>query len=355
VAGRLFDDSNWMTKSDLSLLTRAKIVFKRDENLSWPEVAKACDCSIHQARYWYSHRDDISDHPHTGRPKSISPETQSQITEQFHDFPHSTLREAAKKYPASPESVRSIVLKAGFKWLDPIEAVPLSSAQRQYRVEFATNMQKYPLRNPIVFSDESMIVANPDTQKIWRIPGEIRDDYIAEIKAHPYQRMVWAAIGLGFKSDLILITGHVNSQYYVKMLLDHNVFDNLSNFYGPGNYFFQEDNASSHISQYTSKWFSIMHIPRLPFKWPAKSPDLSPIEHVWDLLKRTTKLDNIKSEEDLDSAILKSWGKITIDQINQFVTSFPYRLQTCVNLEGKSLNGHWREVGKLHHPSVESK
>jgi len=44
------------------------------------------------------------------------------------------------------------------------------------------------------------------------------------------------------------------------------------------NYVFQQDNSSIHIAKLTKDWFSANNIDIM--MWPAKSPDLNPIENL---------------------------------------------------------------------------
>ena len=96
-----------------------------------------------------------------------------------------------------------------------------------------------------------MVVANPRDRKIWRIPGEYRETYLIDHYSSPYRRMVWAGIGLNFKSPLILINGTVNSVNYVKFLLDAGIFQILFEHYDSGRYLLQHDNAAARVSNYT--------------------------------------------------------------------------------------------------------
>ncbi|GFV86078.1 DDE_3 domain-containing protein [Trichonephila clavipes] len=73
--------------------------------------------------------------------------------------------------------------------------------------------------------------------------------------------------------------GTLTGQRYVDDILRHRVGPFLNGLPGA---IFQQDNARLHTPRNAQGFLG--HFQILP--WPARSPDLSPVEPVWDQLKR---------------------------------------------------------------------
>ncbi|GFW74060.1 uncharacterized protein TNCV_545841 [Trichonephila clavipes] len=76
----------------------------------------------------------------------------------------------------------------------------------------------------------------------------------------------------------------------------------------------------------------LRHFQTLP--WPARSPDLSPVEHVWDQLKR--QMLPCPSVHDLELAVQDLWAHLPQDNIRCLINSMPDRVVACIAAGGAS-------------------
>ncbi|GFV34540.1 uncharacterized protein TNCV_1448461 [Trichonephila clavipes] len=65
---------------------------------------------------------------------------------------------------------------------------------------------------------------------------------------------------------------------------------------------------------------------------PVRSPDLSPIEHVWDQLKR--QMPSCHSVHDLELDVQDLWAHLPLDNIRCLINSMPDRVAACIAAGG---------------------
>ncbi|GFV33731.1 transposable element Tcb2 transposase [Trichonephila clavipes] len=90
---------------------------------------------------------------------------------------------------------------------------------------------------------------------------------------------------------------------------------------------FQQDNARPPTARVAQDFLS--HFQTLP--WPARSADLSPVEHVWDQLKR--QVPSCHSVHDLELAVQDLWAHLPQDNIRCLINSMPDRGRHVLQLE----------------------
>ncbi|CAF1115806.1 unnamed protein product [Rotaria magnacalcarata] len=94
---------------------------------------------------------------------------------------------------------------------------------------------------------------------------------------------------------------------------------------------FQHDNNPKHTSRIVKNWLDKHRVKRLI--WPPFSPDMNPIEHLWDELERRMKEHQPKNQKELRETLQAEWQNIGPDVTNKLVESVPNRLYECSRMK----------------------
>ena len=68
-------------------------------------------------------------------------------------------------------------------------------------------------------------------------------------------------------------------------------------------------------------------------EWPARSPDMNPIEHLWDLLERRVR-GRPQTVADLHQALIHEWRNIPQTDISNLINSMRRRCKELLREHG---------------------
>ena len=71
-------------------------------------------------------------------------------------------------------------------------------------------------------------------------------------------------------------------------------------------------------------------------EWPARSPDLNPLEHAWDMLQTAVSSRPVQpaSVQELRQALLEEWDQIPQYKIRRLISSMRRRCQAVIEAWG---------------------
>ena len=146
--------------------------------------------------------------------------------------------------------------------------------------------------------------------------------------------MVWGGIMGRRKTNLIVVQGNLNAQGYINQILQPEAVPFFQR-HGPA--ILMHDNARPHVARVCRQFLNRNNVNLLP--WPAVSPDMNQIEHIWDYLGRKVRArGNIHNLRDLENALIQEWKNIPNIIIRHYTRSMQGPLAACINSRG----GHTR-------------
>ena len=152
--------------------------------------------------------------------------------------------------------------------------------------------------------------------------------------------MVWSCMSWHGPGYIAKIDETLDSQLYIEILKEDLQMSVEEWGMARDEFIFQHDNDPKHTAKVTKAYLDSVDMTeqdgRLLY-WPAQSPDLNPIEHMWAYLKiQLGKYPTPpKSCKELWERISVEWYKIPVEFCRQLIRSMPRRLQAVHRAKGK--------------------
>ena len=103
-----------------------------------------------------------------------------------------------------------------------------------------------------------------------------------------------------------VLEGRINTKKYLGVL-DECLWPTVQRYFAGGGYIFQEDNAPTHKANLAKRYFQEKNT--VLILWPIYSPDLSPVDNCWSLVKMRLQkeIHYMKSNPDLALRVTTIW------------------------------------------------
>ncbi len=237
-------------------------------------------------------------------------------------------------------TVRSRLRSAQLKARRPHKGTILTMEHRRARLRWARHHFRFTRRQwgSVLFTDESRIqLSRADgRRRVWRR----RNEHFTDTCVLKYNRWgggsvhFWGGITQFAKTRLVIFDRNVNANTYVNNVIQPVVIPFLNRQFRRGGGTLQQDGAPAHTALLTRNVLARNNVDILDF--PALSPDMAPIEHVWDELKRRVyaRPNPPSTIPELRNAVVHEWENIPQQFIANIITSMRRRCQALMRSRG---------------------
>uniref|UniRef100_A0A8K9UFN3 Tc1-like transposase DDE domain-containing protein n=1 Tax=Oncorhynchus mykiss TaxID=8022 RepID=A0A8K9UFN3_ONCMY len=309
-------------------------------------VASAINCNVRivrRPRQRYRETGRTADCPRSGRPRVTTPAQDRYIRTSHLRDRYSMATTTARVTPGmhnpaiSAQAVRNRLREAGLRACRPVVRQVLTRHYRQQCHLLAQTHHRWTRQDwqKVLFTDDSWFC-------LTRGDGLIcvyhrRNEHYTEVCTLQWDRFggggpSWSgAVSQHHRTELVVIAGNLNAVHYREDILLPHLVPFLQ---AHPDMTLQHDNATSHNAHSVCDFPQDKNVLVLP--WPAKSPDLNPIKHVWDLLDWRVRARAIppRNVQELAGALVEEWGNISQQELANLVQSMRRRCTAIINAAG---------------------
>ncbi|KAI3377086.1 hypothetical protein L3Q82_000055 [Scortum barcoo] len=190
-----------------------------------------------------------------------------------------------------------------------VSAQTPNTVQDVWHLPENTKIGKFATGIPVLFTDESRFTLSTCDRRdrVWRRRGE--RSAACNILQHD-------RFGSGYRDEILrpLVRPYAGAV-------------------GPG-FLLMQDNARPHVAGVCQQFLQDEGIDAMD--WPARSPDLNPIEHIWDIMSRSIHQRHVAPQtvQELADALVQVWEEIPQETIRHLIRSMPRRCREVIQARG---------------------
>lgn len=327
------------------LTTRRAILQSHQEGKSCRQIARELHVAksvVHDIITTHATTGSLLPRQSTGRP-SITTRRENQVLRRvIKSRRHATTAEVTKEWSeridknVSSDTCRRRIHDLGYSFYRAKEKPLLTALQKKKRLSWGKRHRIWTLAQwkKVVYSDESKFTCcyGDHRNTVIRTSDEAFHPHcLKRTVKYPDSLMVWGCMSSNGTGRLHFIDGTVNAVKYQE-ILQESLLPSLQELHPEGDAIFQEDGAPAHTAKTTKKWLQDRHITKL--EWPSSSPDMSPIENLWGIMKRQVRKRKPRTKSELKVVLQQVWDGITPQQCSQLTDTLPARILALIDAKG---------------------
>jgi transposase len=238
-------------------------------------------------------------------------------------------------------TVRRALKEAGLRAMEKQKKPKLSPKNIKAQLEFAKSHRDWTTEDwkRVIWSDETKISRFGSDGRSWCWIGDgedLQEHHVKQVVKHGGGSvMIWGCMTSEGPGFMCKMEGTMDQHLY-RSILEGELVQTINWYeFDSTKVIFQQDNDPKHRSRTVMDWLNQQEFDTL--EWPAQSPDLNPIEHLWAGLKR--RLNEYEHPPtgmlELWERIEDEWNKIDKKTCLRLIESMPERIRAVLRSKGK--------------------
>ena len=242
--------------------------------------------------------------------------------------------------PVSKKAVKRRLASNGLNGRVAVSKPLLQSQNKRKRLLWAGTCKHYTVDDwkKVLFSDESKVQLYGNSRRLYvrrKSNERMLNECVKSTEKHGGGSIqVWECFSYNGVGDLYRINDILTKEKYHSILQRHAIPSGLK-LCGHG-FVLQQDSDPKHTSKLCRKYLQRKedHDVLVVIDFLPQSPDLYPIEHLWEHLKRDKTKYTITSQDTLWHAINVCWNNLKPEIIHKRIESMPNRVSAVLKAKG---------------------